>query len=318
MSSQWSVYIWPANLQPDVFIGLSSQSIQPLIPPSIQQDISVLPWSACSLLLFLLDVFSLLFLISGFCVTFHSLLWEYVIFEVLLLPGYPESPSSPSLINSVQSTKQFSASLKIPRSTVASILQKLKNCGTTRTFPRAGPHTKLVKRSVCKETNGASGHLSIATFFFYQQKHVSLSCILTRKEHCWDLGLWMMFLWIGSGVWSISPLCRNTEVNGSRKKWKYPPPPEALPHGGCHFEILMVQLSEPQKRSMATYQPELTSQCEMWTGLNRRERTLWFCDSFHQKVRLWRLLPLWTQVLFITCWISVTVLSGLGLQWRHT
>lgn len=70
-----------------------------------------------------------------------------------------------------------------------------------------------------------------------------------------------------------------TTLSKHRSKWlmeevKVPPPPEALPHGECHFEILMAQLSEPQKRSMATYQPELTSQCEMWTDLNRHERTL--------------------------------------------
>lgn len=70
-----------------------------------------------------------------------------------------------------------------------------------------------------------------------------------------------------------------TTLSKHRCKWlmeevKVPPPLEALPHGGCHFEILMAQLSEPQKRSMANYQPELTSQCEMWKGLNRRERTL--------------------------------------------
>lgn len=32
--------------------------------------------------------------------------------------------------------------------------------------------------------------------------------------------------------------------------------PTALPHGGCLFEILMAQLSQPWNRSMATCQPE--------------------------------------------------------------
>lgn len=79
--------------------------------------------------------------------------------------------------------------------------------------------------------------------------------------------------------------------------------PTALPHGGCHFEILMAQLSQPWNRSMATCQPELHN-----VGWGEAWRDEWGPSDFvtaylpkvsHQKVFQWKLLPLWTRVPFI-------------------
>ncbi len=53
---------------------------------------------------------------------------------------------SPAVFDLAKVTKTISAALKVPKSTVASIILKWKTFGTTRTLPRAGRPAKLSYR----------------------------------------------------------------------------------------------------------------------------------------------------------------------------
>lgn len=105
----------------------------------------------------------------------------------------------------------------------------------------------------------------------------------------------MTFLFISSGLISISPLCQNTEVNNTWKNWKCSPLSQALPHGGCLFEVLMVQLSQPQKRSMATCSQSSLQNVgcgQAWTDVWRpSDFVTAYLPNIHRKVWLWKLLP---------------------------
>lgn len=95
---------------------------------------------------------------------------------------------------------------------------------------------------------------------------------------------------------------------------------KALPHGGYRFEILMAQLSQPWNRSMAPCQTELhnVDWGQVWQDLWGPSDfvTAYLLKVFNQKVLPWKLLPFWTQVLFITvnliyqCYIAALALPS--------
>lgn len=77
--------------------------------------------------------------------------------------------------------------------------------------------------------------------------------------------------------------------------WKYKEMLKAVPHGGCRFEILLAQLSQPWNRSMATCQTELhdVDWGQAWQDLWGPSDFVaaYLPKVFNQKVLPWKLLP---------------------------